>query len=450
VPAKLKYKKAKSLVDKESRFLFSNKPDVKITVLKADGKPDKDSATVLQNFVDNVLKTNLFSNKLLQAAKDCFIGRRVACMLNFNEETGIKVSFVKSLEFYYETDDNDADVLTKIVAFVRIHDSTNSADVRIFKKKYYMQDGYCRVEEIVYDGSGKALETVTPDQATLFTYIPAIVIVNDGLTGDLKGESEIETLAEYESWYSKLANADKDAERKSMNPTKYAIDCDPASTAGLSTAAGSFWDLTSDENASEEKQGKVGVLEPVMAYREALKITLDRINTMMYEQVDVPNVSAEALKGVVSSGKTLKAIYWGLIVRCDEKMLVWGPALEFAVSTIIEGAKLYPKSAISYTVAKIQEVIYDVTVENNYPIPEDEAEEKTVDMAEVTGQAMSRKAYMKKWRQLTDEEADDELQQIATEAEMFASSFGNLPPTDNSLTEDNSDKEGKKDTGVDE
>jgi hypothetical protein len=174
-----------------------------------------------------------------------------------------------------------------------------------------------------------------------------------------------------------------------------------------------------------------------MAYREALKVTLDRINNMMYEQVDVPNVSSEALQGVVTSGKTLKAIYWGLIVRCNEKMLVWRPALEFILTTIIEGSKLYPDSAKFYTDEKLPDTFYEVTVENNYPIPEDELEEKNIDIAEVTAQTMSKKAYMQKWRKLTDDEADAELQQIATEQELLGS-FGNLPPTDNSLSDDES------------
>ena len=66
---------------------------------------------------------------------------------------------------------------------------------------------------------------------------------------------------------------------------------------------------------------------------------------------------------------------------------------------------------------------FDVRVENQYPLPEDETEEKTIDLAEVAGQTMSRKAYMKKWRNLNDEEADAELKQIALERELLEDSF---------------------------
>ena len=44
-----------------------------------------------------------------------------------------------------------------------------------------------------------------------------------------------------------------------------------------------------------------------------------------------------------------------------------------------------------------QKVKGDVVVENNYPIPEDIKEEKELDIAEVEGNIMSRKYYMKKW-----------------------------------------------------
>ena len=96
---------------------------------------------------------------------------------------------------------------------------------------------------------------------------------------------------------------------------------------------------------------------------------------------------------------------------------------------IIEGSKLYPGSAVRYVKEPIPDVEFDVRVENQYPLPEDEAEEKTIDLAEVAGQTMSRKAYMKKWRNLNDEEADAELEQIARERELLEDSFSTAPPT---------------------
>ena len=431
IPSDLHFKQASTLVNKEARFLFSRSPDLWVDVpMDGDDEAAKEANTILQNLVDRVMEKNHFKSKLLKAAKDCFIGKRVAYFVNFNEEKQtIKVDFIPSLEFVYETDEDDTDTITKIVAFYTVVDNQVKTDQRIYKKKYWMENGYCHIEEAIYDGHGTLVEEITPARATKFTYIPAGVIVNDGLTGDLLGESEIASLENFEGWFSRLSNADMDAERQGMNPVRWARDMNPESTKNLSIAAGSFWDLQTDQNSADGVTGEVGVLETSMNYTSAITSTLNRIKSSMYDSIDMPDVSPEALKGVVSSGKTLKAIYWGLIVRCDEKMLAWRPAIENIMRIIIEGSKLYPGSAVRYVQEPVPDVEFDVRVENQYPLPEDETEEKTIDLAEVAGQTMSRKAYMKKWRNLNDEEADAELEQIARERELLEDSFSTASPT---------------------
>lgn len=167
---------------------------------------------------------------------------------------------------------------------------------------------------------------------------------------------------------------------------------------------------------------------------------MDRIKNTMYEQCAVPNVSPEALKGVVSSGKTLKAIYWDLIVRCEEKMLAWRPALQFLGRCIIEGCRLYPGAMQFYSDEKLPDVDYTIRVDNQYPLPEDEQEEKQTDLAEINAQTMSKKAYMKKWRGLTDDEADEELRQIALERQILEDSYAN-PEPNNQRDEDDQNPE---------
>lgn len=251
--------------------------------------------------------------------------------------------------------------------------------------------------------------------------IPAVIFVNDGLTGEDDGESEIELLQDYEEYYSKLSNADIDSERKSMNPTKYTVDMESNSTKNLSTAAGAFWDLGSDQNL-DKPNPQVGILEPAMNYSEALKTSLDRIKTTGYEQIDMPNITLESMQGAITSGKALKAIYWPLIVRCKEKMKMWGPQLRALVNIIIQGAMVYPNCVKQYINEPIEPVDYEISVEQNTPLPEDEVEERNMDLAEVESKTMSRKAYMKKWRRLTDDEVTEELNQIALERQLIEDS----------------------------
>lgn len=428
VPATLRYKMTASLINKEARFLFAETPDI---VIEAKGdvgmlsQEAKDNLTAWNDLLKSVLDANTFEKILIQAAKDCFIGKRVACLVNFNEEDGVTISFLPSTQFLYETRLGNSNVLTKFVCFIIVRDSTQQSVKRIFKKKYTLEDDIVYLEEGLYDGAGRQVPIEeyepTEKQPIKLNHIPAVIMINDGLTGDEKGESEVELLKDYEQYYSKLANGDIDAERKSMNPTKYSIDMDNRSTANLSSSAGSFWDLQSDQNL-DNPSPQVGILESNMSYSEALKTSLDRIKTVGYEQIDMPNITLETMTGAITSGKALKAIYWPLIVRCKEKMKMWGPQLCKMVDIIVQGALQYPNTLTKYVDMPMVPVAYEVSVAQNTPLPEDEIEEKNMDLSEVQSNVMSKKAYMKKWRGLTDDEVQEELEQIALERQIIEDS----------------------------
>ena len=421
VAAQLRYKKVATLINKEARFLFGKVPDINIESDGDVGKvtnESKEMLTTYQTLVNKILRGNKFENILLKAAKDCFIGKRVAAVVNFNEEDGVTIQFLPSVNFVYETRLDNTDVLDKFVCFVVVRDRVNSSDKRIFRKKFQMENGVCYLEETLHDGSGTLIETITEYQPTLLDCIPATVIINDGLTGETEGESEVQVLKDYEKWYSKLACGDIDAERKGMNPVKYTVDMATNSTRNLSTGPGAYWDLQSDQNL-EHPAPQVGSIRTDTAYSNALDTTLKRIRASMYEEVDIPDITLENIQGVVTSGKAMKCLYWPLIIRCNEKMKVWGPALEYITNVIIKGSMVYPNCIKKYIDAVLTPVDFEVNVVQNYPLPEDEEEEKNMDLAEVAANTMSRKAYMKKWRLLTDTEVDEELQQIAMEISMF-------------------------------
>lgn len=425
VPAKLPYKMTASLINKEARFLFAEPPDITVEPKGDVGKTSpeaKTSLTIINDLIKTVLDANKFEEQLLKGAKDCFIGKRIAGLVNFNEEDGVTTTFIPSTQFVYETRMGNPNVITKFTCFIIVKDSLTLSQKRIFKKKYVLgEDNVVYLEEALYDGAGGKIEDITEYQSTLMPMIPAVVFINDGLTGEDKGESEVDLLQGYEQWYSKLSNADIDAERKSMNPTKYMVDMESNSTKNLSTAAGALWDLGSDQNL-DKPAPQVGILEPGMNYSNPLKTSLDRIKTVGYEQIDMPNITLESMQGAITSGKSLKAIYWPLIVRCKEKMKMWGPQLREMINIIIQGALVYPNCITRYTNDVLVPVDYEIKVEQNTPLPEDEIEEKNMDLSEVESQVMSKKSYMKKWRGLTDDEVQEELEQIAMERQIIEDS----------------------------
>ena len=442
-PARLRYKMAATLVNKEARFLFAEQPDITIEQkgdLEEFTEESKKALTVMNELLQTILDKNNFQDILIKGARDCFIGKRVACLINFNEQDGVTLTFLPSTQFLYEVRPTNHRVLEKFVCFTVMKESKTNSIKRIFKKKYTLEqvNGVEKVflEEEIFDGAAKSIEKVTEKCEIKLDFIPAIVFINDGLSEELKGESEIESLIDFEELYSKLGNADADAERKSMNPTKYLVDMANNSTKNLSTAAGALWDLGSDQNL-DNPYVQVGLLEPQMYYSEALKTTLDRIKTTGYEQVDMPNITNESLSGVITSGKALKAIYWPLIVRCKEKMKMWGPNLSLMAEMIIQGAMIYPNTIKKYTSDILMPIEHVIEVVQNTPLPEDEIEEKTIDLAEVEAKTMSRKTFMKKWRGLTKSQIAEELNQIALERQIIEdASFGGT--TSNGMNGDNS------------
>lgn len=424
VPSSIRFKIAKTLIDKEARFMFSQTPDVFIQPIDTDEVTAK-QAEQYQKLVDGVLnsKQNNFPKTLLQSAKDCFIGKRVACLVDFSEEDGIQIHFYNSLQFYYETE-YGSDRLTKFLSFETVVETKSMQDRKYLVNRYEEINGVVYNSSILYDGMGRTLEVVIPEQATELSYIPAVIIVNDGTLEEKRGVSEIESLAEYESGYSRLGNSDIDSERKGMNPIRYTVDMNSQTTQNLSSGAGAYWDMKSEQNQNVVHP-MVGTLAPSMNHTEAVKVTLERLKQTMYGELDMPNISEETMAGTITSGKALKALYYPLQVRCDEKLKTWKPAIEFIIETIIDIAVLNKDEVIAmYVLTGLDEIQYNIEVMENYALAEDEDEEKDSDLAEIAANARSRKSYIKKWRKSefkTDEQIDAELMQIAIENNMFDS-----------------------------
>lgn len=442
LPSMLRYKKASMILNKEARFLFANPPTFNVNVDDVIGDNAENNA-VIQDYLDKVFVKTNFHGKLCKAVKDCFVGKRIAIVVNFTATNKIAIQMLKSTEFVFKY--NDDEELSEFVAFYEETKSEHLSEQRWFRKVYTKEEDGVYLLEDIWDGAGEKIETITKKKKIELDIIPVAIIFNDGLLGDIRGVSELAYIMDYESYYSKLANSDMDAERKTMHPIRYTIDASQQSTKNLSTSPGSYWDIQTDPDKPNDASysAKVGSLEPQMNYSTPLKVTLDRLENEMYAELDVPNITSEQLAGVITSGKTIQALYWGLTVRCDEKMLGWQPGLRLIAEVIIEGGKKYSNCIREYTDEKtLPNIPYDILVENNYPIPEDVKEEKELDITEIEAKVMSRKAYLKKWRKLNDKEAAAEIEQIKLESEMLDNTYLNYSTDDTVKTQSEEEKEG--------
>lgn len=423
VPSSLRFKKIKTLIDREARFMFSQMPDVFVRPY-ADDVDDEDVEKVKKQYqkaIDTALKNSHFSSGLLKAAKDCFIAGRVGCLVDYSEEDGAVVHFYNALQFYYECE-YDSDRITKFVTFKAVNRTKSTGERLFLVNKYEEVNGVVYMGCTLYNGFGKVIDEVVAYGRTNLTKIPAVVILNDGTLEDVAGVSEVESMADSESAYSRLANADIDSERKGMNPIRYVVDMNSQTTKNLSSGAGAFWDLKSEQNQNEVHP-QVGNLSPQMNHTEPVKVTLDRIESMMYSEIDMPNISEDGALSGITSFKALKALYYPLTTRCNEKLMTWKPAISFIAKCIVDLCLLNRQSAVDiYKLDGLGDMQYDIEVVENYALLDDESEEKASDIAEITANARSRLSYIKKWRGSefrSDAQIEAELMQIALELNMF-------------------------------
>lgn len=423
VPSTLRFKTMKNLIDKEARFMFSQTPDIK-AISQEIGV--EETLKQFQTLIDRVIEKNNISKTLLQATKDCFIGKRVACLVELNEQDGVRVRFYDSLHFYHEQE-VDSERLVRFVCFKKLKKYSTSRGHLYYVKEYEKIKEGVVVTVSIYDGFGVAVETET--KKLELDEIPAVVITNDGVLSDVEGVSEIEEMEHFESVYSLLGNGDIDSLRRGENPIYALIDMNPETTKNLSGAPGSLWDLHSNQNEDNIHPG-VQVLETGLNHSEPVKTTLQRIKQAMFSTVDVPDISEEGLLSGITSFKALKALYYPLSVRCDEKMKTWIPAIQKIFDFVLTFGILEPDLINGvYALALNKNQAYEIMVQQNYALLEDENEEKEIDLSEIQAKAMSVLSYLKKWRSedlKTDKQRQDELMQIAIESNMLDATSLNM------------------------
>lgn len=408
----------KKLVDKKARFMFGKEPYFNI---QGEGEQVDEKEDLLVK----ILTENKWHSKLLKAKKDCSIGGSVALRLWADKDEGVKLIFSPAQEYEAIYNLEDVDLLEKVSFIYALNDEMDKGKQRIKKQVWELINGKCIVNEGIYDGYGKKLETFFQDYDNGLDFIPVIIIRNGGLTGDTKGYSDVMELWSNQDAYNKLTSDDQDALKFQMFGQTVLTDASDETLDAMTIAPGALVDLQTTLSAvSQGKQAQYGRLESQFSYGDKYTDTIDRIKNDMHSLMDIPNTSLEQLKGLMASGKSMKALYWDLIATCDEEWSEWGPALEQMVSYIFKIVEIYDcyKEDKGRSLAKLETTL---TIERYYPIQEDEIEMRKADLSEVIAQVRSKESYIKKWSEVED--VDSEVQKIATEIQMtdnYSDDFG--------------------------
>ncbi|MEG2857203.1 MAG: phage portal protein, partial [Clostridia bacterium] len=214
--------------------------------------------------------------------------------------------------------------------------------------------------------------------------------------------------------YNHLKSDDADAMKFNMFPMRVFTDASQDSMDGLKIAPNAAIDLSTDP-ASDGKQAAATILESGFNYGAQLENTLNRIKGDMHDLIGVPDVTPEQLKGTAMSGKAMRALYWGLICRCEEKWGDWDDAMIWMVEHLLKMGRLYGG-------LDAPEFGHTVSVGHLYPVADSDDDERLGDITEVNAQVRSKRGYISKWQ--PDADADGELHQIAAEQTLFSDGFG--------------------------
>lgn len=382
-PTRLVTNLCKKLIKREARFMFGRTPEIALR------DPNGELMENEQKALMKVLEENDFPERLLKGLRDCLIGKRVAIKLTGGIGEPVSIQIRPSLEFVYETFEDDSDRLRKIIFFYSMNDTINKSEQRIWKQKYELGGDRCFLTEGIYDGCGRLIEG-GECRNTGLDFIPCRVVLNDGLTGDITGESDVEEIMDSQRCYNRLKSDDIDALRFNMFPQRVAVDADGESLENMVLAPGALIDLVTDPARGDDgRQAQLSMLESQFGYDARFENSINRIKQDMHELLGVPNVSLEQLQGLAQSGRALRALYWELQERCEERWTVWEPALKWMCRSILAMLSIYGDERYRDDA--------EVFIEHLYPIPEDEETERELDLREVEAGVRSQESYREKW-----------------------------------------------------
>lgn len=413
VPTKRITNKIKYLIKEVARFMFSRAPEITIQAVgETHGNAEKCAA--LESFVRETLQRSLFSGALPKAGRDQFIGKRVALKVTGGRDTPLKVSFRPVLETWPVWDAETATQLNKLIYLYQQAESEKPEEQRFFFQKYDMEKGRAYVEERIVNGRGDTMEDRISRTALPINYIPSYVLINDGLTGDTIGESEVEQLRDLADAYNRMTSDDTDALRFNMFPQTAFTDASEESLKSVKVAPKALIDLQTDPSRMDG-QAKAQVLESGFSYDARIENHLNRLEKDMREMMGVPPKSLDEYKSSGISGKALRALYWPLITKCEEKWAEWDSALIWMVRCLYDLAIAYGQ-AEGFAGAD-----FTVLIEHLYPLTDDEEEERAQDLREVAQGARSIHSYLDKWR--PGDDAEEEIQRIVQEKRMLEEQF---------------------------
>lgn len=403
--------KVKPLLKKQARWMFGKKPTLSF---KADDLNDKEQCEELRKFIEDVFENNNFWNNTRKAFLEATIKKRVLLRAEANPGQPVTIKYESIENFFYKEKNGK---LLKTIFF-------EEDEMNVYKedkdKLYYLHTYYYKVDEYT-----KALQAWYKKETykntdliekieydTGFSTIPCWLIRNGGELNNTFGESDITDLRDAQNQYNRRNSDFADGLRFQLFGSESIIDGNEEDVNRLTIAPNAVHAIkTREEALAEGKQATIQRQEYNIGSSEAMNAYLDRADSDMKETLDMPKISD---LNNIPSAKAMFYLYNDLIARCEEKFNDWEKPLLSLMNFIIEvGSVCYP-GIFNKTWTNMK---YTKLIKQNYPIPNDEDEKKTLAMKEVEADVRSRKSYIKEYSD--EEDVEKAFEEILDEKAMM-------------------------------
>lgn len=346
----------RKLVDTQAAWQFEKEPKVNVppdviddpaTMLtpgytpSAEQQAENKRAKAKERLLTWVWDDNRMHEKLLAAAKDRLITENgVYARLHYDKRRGdLRVFFHSSIEVIAIHDPWDVDQLTE-VHFIAYLDEDLT---QLWKLSYYLvwkgtdDDGVydCEIEEAVYgvfDSDDKTTShvAITNDrvarQSMGLDFIPVVHIPADGLTGQIRGYSELNRLLTISDEIDRKLSDYSDALRFEMFAISLLINVEEDPANPLQVAPSAKWNLGS--SAAEDGQPDAKRLESGFKFKEAIEAYLDRMYAALHEIAEVPVVNTSDMKTGGINDMALKLLFSAVISKTQRAWVVWQSRLQ--------------------------------------------------------------------------------------------------------------------------
>ena len=493
----------RQLVKKQSRFMMSQEPELVFNPITEGREKQAEQKRIL---FDSILRQAKFWSKASNALTDATVGKRVLMTVLGNEGEPVDVRFYPMPQFSYivAPEDNSRLLVVDIVyqdertrgmdkeaqlwhhyRYEMKAGASESGIASALEDKeeecwltYALTDGESNQIYVAEDGGTTIKETsaklveiednlgnpvqvplaVKESAPTGLSEIPARVILNEPLTNDAYGNSDVKDLITIADNMNRTISDLRDALRFRMFEQPVIIDGSTKSLQGMKIAPNAVIDLKTDTSASigaggGSKQASVTSISSNFNFLPSVQYYLDEAKRSMYELMDQP--LPEKVQSA-PSGIAMQFLFYDLMSRCDSKWVEWDSAIEWLVSMIEE---ILEKVSVDIdplpeNLKSAWQEITTLTINHSYPLPADEQAKRQTAMQEVQTSVRSHQSYIEEFSR--NENAEDEWTRILEEAaqleELSSGAMLQLAENESQIMEDtnNGEDETKTPEGTEE